>query len=174
MNENNNLNQQNSNKICESCGTCLEENDKFCVKCGKAIDVYKSEIRIIKEKIAFLFEKNTVLNFIKKYSYIFAWILPIYLILSYVPAFDGLVKVIDYIDVVLLYLFYISLLMLFVNNKQINCICALATRGASSVLAISRAESLDEASASCFRLIMVIILIYFVYCDYKKYANGGN
>lgn len=66
-----------TNKKCAYCGTEIYENDKFCINCGKSLSISKNEMKVIKEKINALLERNSILSFIKKYSNIFIFILPI-------------------------------------------------------------------------------------------------
>ena len=162
------------NKKCAYCGTEIYENDKFCINCGKSLVASSNELQIIKEKINSLLGRNTVLSFIKKYSNILVFIFPVYLILTEISAFNNLTKIIDYIEVLLLYLFYICLVMLFANDKHICCILALAIRGSYSCIYLFIADELNSALHSFCRFSMVILLIYLIYIDYKTVKNKGR
>lgn len=163
---------------CEFCGNEMLEDEKFCINCGRAVKEKISENKLndcpLKQAIQNIFVNNKLLNIISKFAIVFALYYPIVLILKNLKLATDLIEILNNIDVIMFYGYYIALISLYANKKYMPLMLAILLRVTNSIIHLCVS---GFGIVSIERICVILILLFYLFKElketeeYKKFEN---
>ena len=152
---------------CKKCGMDIAEGEKFCIKCGTPVVNSSSKKHSdnidetpLQTELCKILNLNKFLGFIFKYSFIFAYLYPIYVLLGRFAATSEIYKVLSDYSIIIFYFSNIGYLSMYADKKFKGLYGALALRLISSVIPIF---DVSFPLPYIFRTVMIILIALFIY-----------
>lgn len=172
----------NNSKRCKFCGNTMLENEKFCIHCGKteqgkmAIkeETKNCDTNSLKQNLKNVFENNRILKAINKFALVFAFYYPINLIINNLKLAPDLIEVLENIDIIMFYGYYIALISLYANKKYIPLMIVIFLRMTNSIIHLCVG---GFSIISVERIAVILVLLFYIFKElketqeYKKFEN---
>lgn len=175
----------NNEKECEKCGSTIVDGAKFCLQCGNSLNnqethAHSEEVQShevtksfswkerLQEDLTCAFRSNKFLDFFWKYATIFALYYPIYLVISSVGEFSGLVESLDYISTFAFYTYCMGLIALFSKRNYSMMLIALAIRLLNSFIRVF--QTVTPVYSICRIIVLVPVLVFLI----KEFQTTGQ
>ena len=154
---------------CEFCGNEMLESEKFCIHCGKTANgqtINETQNKsTLKQELQKVFSKNKLLSILANFGVVFALYYPIKLILDSLAIAPDLVEILEYVNIIMFYGYYIALISLYANKKYMPLMLAMILRITNSIIIICE----DGASAASIeRIIIILIALFYVFQEFRK------
>lgn len=154
---------------CPDCGLEIQENEKYCIRCGtpitksistsEVLNTEDNKLSQLQAELSNLFQSNKLFAFLAKYAIAFAMYFPIYLIMDKISALDAVTDIMHHIYALGFYGYYIAMIALFSEKKYMPILIAVTMRLINSIVYMFQGYTV--VSSLCSITIYVALLIVF-------------